>query len=806
MSVRSDYPKSLAFLKRWNPQGPWVLTAIIPDPPKSGPKTFTDTFTAAEEPRILAWLKDQGDQKHHNIYFTVNPTSRAIQVKPSREHIAALSWLHVDLDPRVGEDIDAEQRRILALLKDPSAKGLPPPTLITFSGGGYQGFWRLKLPVLLDGTEAAYEEAKRWNKQIELLLGGDNCHNVDRIMRLPGTVNWPNKKKREKGRVPALAELIEWGDATYEIKQFTKAADVQGSAAPGFAGNSVKVSGNVRRIDSVDELPKGVSDKCKVVICQGIDPDEPNKFGSSRSEWLFFVCCELVRGGCDDDLIYSIITDSDFPISASVLDKGSGIESYAIRQIERAREEAEDPMLRELNDKHAVIGSIGSKGFCRILSEERDPVMGRTNVAYQNQSDFLLRYSNRTVDFVVGNGKVISKKAGQWWLDHPRRRYYDTVVFAPGKPTPGCYNLWKGFACDAKPGGCEKYLEHVQHNICSGDAEVFAYVLDWMARAVQRPAEPGGVAIVLQGEQGTGKGKFATHFGSLFGRHFVHVVDSSLIVGSFNSHLRECIVMFADEAVTTSDKRAESLLKSLVTEKTMMSHAKGVDAEPAPNYIHTIMASNNDWVVSAAAHERRYMVLKVSSHHRQDIAYFNAIEHEMDEGGREALLHMLLTRDISGFNVFAFPRTDALLNQQEYSLSPEEEWWHNKLEEGELIPGEGWPTHVHCSHLLYDFREEMRNYRTFHRTSATRLHKLLSSVTLKSVTKVQLDPEKPVSVVQVDGIRREVPRPYAYQMPSLDEARSAWAAQGRPAKWTQVGKAHAVYPEAGPSAEDKVWG
>jgi hypothetical protein len=99
-----------------------------------------------------------------------------------------------------------------------------------------------------------------------------------------------------------------------------------------------------------------VSDRGKVVIVQGIDPDEPNKF-SGRSEWLFYACCEMVRAGCDDDIIYSVITDPQFGISASVLDKGSMTEKYALRQIERAKEEAIDPWLRKLNEQFAVIAT-----------------------------------------------------------------------------------------------------------------------------------------------------------------------------------------------------------------------------------------------------------------------------------------------------------------------------------------------------------------------------------------------------------------------------------------------------------------
>jgi hypothetical protein len=39
----------------------------------------------------------------------------------------------------------------------------------------------------------------------------------------------------------------------------------------------------------------------------------------------------------------------------------------------------------------------------------------------------------------------------------------------------------------------------------------------------------------------------------------------------------------------------------------------------------------------------------------------------MDNGGRAALLHELLARDLSEFNVRKVPVTDMLLNQQEYS-------------------------------------------------------------------------------------------------------------------------------------------
>ena len=47
------------------------------------------------------------------------------------------------------------------------------------------------------------------NAKLAQDLGGDNCHNIDRIMRVPGTINVPNAKKRSQGRVEALAYVVE---------------------------------------------------------------------------------------------------------------------------------------------------------------------------------------------------------------------------------------------------------------------------------------------------------------------------------------------------------------------------------------------------------------------------------------------------------------------------------------------------------------------------------------------------------------------------------------------------------------------
>jgi hypothetical protein len=211
-----------------------------------------------------------------------------------------MTYLHVDIDPRAGEDFEEERVRALAKLRAYPIK----PTFIVDSGGGFQGFWRLKDPYIINGDVEKYEDAKRYNLQLEMDLDGDNCHNVDRIMRLPGTINIPDARKEKKGRKRAVARLVEHNkDADYTLSTFRQAPLVQ-VQSPDLHSSSipkVNIPGNVRRLGSVDELGDNLSPNVRELIVQGKILDDPGKY-PSRSEALWFVVCSLIRAGISDEL------------------------------------------------------------------------------------------------------------------------------------------------------------------------------------------------------------------------------------------------------------------------------------------------------------------------------------------------------------------------------------------------------------------------------------------------------------------------------------------------------------------------
>lgn len=775
--MQLDAGEVVRFLNLWSPEGPWVLTAIRPD------RKAIETRTLKLVGKALEWL--QGHSADRNLYFSVNPLRHEVDKKPDREDVAALAWLHVDVDPRAGEDLALEQARILALLRAPPG-GVPPPTGIAFSGGGYQGFWKLKAPFPIDGQQDKYLEAARYNLQLELIFGADSCHNVDRIMRVPGTVNWPDEAKKRKGRKPALARIEQWNLAlAYDLSQFTPAPRVQKADAVGFGGGIIQVSGNVRRLASVDEL-NGVSDRAKVVIVQGLDPDEPKKY-PSRSEWLFYVCCEMVRAGVDNDTIYAVITDPGFGISASVLDKGGSAEKYALRQIERAREEGINPWLRKLNESHAVIGDVG--GRCKVISEVPDPSLGRSRLSLQSFDDIRNRYMNVMVQVGTnGRGDPIHKPLGKWWLEHPQRRQFEIMTFAPGMEVNGAFNLWRGFACDARPGKCDLFLGHVRDIICNGQVGYYEYLLSWMALAVQSPNHPGETAVVLRGPQGTGKSFFAKMFGSLFGRHFLQVGDPKHLVGSFNAHLRDCVLLLGDEAFYAGDKKHESVLKLLITEEMIAVEGKGRDVEFSSNCVHLILASNEQWVVPAGLDDRRFFVLDVSEKVLQKGEHFEAIRCEMNKGGREALLHFLLTRDVKQFDPRRAPQTDALRDQKLHSLDPQEEWWYTKLFDGKLLPQHpNWTARAYVSSLLYDYASTLRGQNAVnHRSTPSRLGRFLQRACPPGWPRKKQSGAN-VELPGPDGRPTMMQRPYYYLLPPLVELRAWWDAHfGGPYAWPTV--------------------
>jgi hypothetical protein len=412
-----------------------------------------------------------------------------------------------------------------------------------------------------------------------------------------------------------------------------------------------------------------------------------------------------------------------------------------------------DDVVAKLNEKYAVI-MVG--GRAAILHEQQNPSQDRIDVVLTSPTDLRLVYDNKHIPVQGGNGTRMTNPINVW-LRHPSRREYSGMVFAPDRQCPGdYYNLWRGFALEPSPGECSRYLDHIRGNIAAGNLAHYDWIVGWMADAVQNPTRRPGVSIVLRGGQGTGKGSFANHFGALFGQHYVHVSSPRHLLGNFNAHLKDALIVFADEAFWAGDKAAEGVLKSMVTEPTQMIEYKGKDVISVQNHIRIIAASNHDWVVPAGFDERRFAVFDVGDRHKQDHSYFGTISTEMQNGGLAALLHYLMHFDLAAVDLRRIPQTSALSDNKLRSADPIVRWWAGALEAGAQLPdSEAWLPEVVCKVLWESFKEATRDGRQY---SPSREH---SSVFGKELMRLCPGMSK-------SNARKDSGRVWHYCFPALD--------------------------------------
>ena len=671
-ALTPDTNAALDFLNWFSPSGPWSLTAIGTD----RKNIDTAVFFPSDADSCRAWIESRNGRQ--NLYFQINPPMHGVVKRPTKEQIARVEWLHVDIDPNPVGSMDSERTRILDSLTTGRPPNIPEPSCIIDSGNGFWGMWRLDLPVLMSGASSIVD-IERYNRKLEQVFGADSCHNVDRLCRLPGSVNIPTGQKLKRGRTLALARMQFTSETTYRLTEFAQAAvgAVDVTMAP---TGRVVIDPQGRRIANIDDLDEwGVDERVKIICVQGSHPEEgPKARDNSRSAWLFDAVCSLVRAQVPDDVIYSILINPNFRISESVLEKGAKARNYAIRQIESAQDEVVRPELRELNERHAVIQNVG--GACRVATFTRDG-QGRPSVSFQSFQDIRNGYMNRRV---VDGEKP--KRLGDFWLENERRRSYREIVFDPTEAAPpDMLNLWTGFGVEPKAGAWDRMKDHIRQVIASGNADHAIYILNWLAWSVQNPASPAEVALVLIGGKGTGKGTLVGAMMRIFGNHALQISNPDLLVGRFNAHLRDVCLLFADEAYWPGNKRFEGVLKALITEPTIPIEAKGIDAVPALNRLHIIMASNESWVVPAGEEERRYAVFELSRDRQQDHAYFAELRTEMDHGGVEAMLFDLLAWDLKGWHPRShIPRTTALARQFEETLPPLDKFIFDMLMSGEL--------------------------------------------------------------------------------------------------------------------------
>lgn len=330
------------------------LVAIHPSREEISGRDFGLDVDAAE-----SWAINQ-NRAGRGIYWSPNSIAPGVQKKPSKADVIGARFVHVDIDPPKGATWTAEEKAgALGRLQDCQ----PHPSLIIDSGGGFNAYWRIedecRDPDTVEGINRALCDK----------LGADACWNVDRILRVAGTVNWPNAKKTAAGRFPRLAEVVEEEGGEYSVEALRAAFGWR--AAPigtkGAAVAKVNVPASIALV-----TPDSI----------GLWPDHPLRAalaiaGSDRSDHTFLTIRDAVQWMLTDELIFGLMLNPGLPASGHALDQGDPVRQVR-RCIAKVRGELEIPSPPEfiLVDVPGSIRAIMDNYRMKLNAQQGKPTAG----------------------------------------------------------------------------------------------------------------------------------------------------------------------------------------------------------------------------------------------------------------------------------------------------------------------------------------------------------------------------------------------------------------------------------------------
>ena len=221
---------------------------------------------------------------NHDVYFSVCPKKAANGFKDQVKY-AGCAW--ADLDAKT---IGSKQEAYDRVWNGNFAR----PTFLVDSGNGYHGYWCFIKPVYdLEGVEQI-------NNHIARTIGADHCFNINRLLRVPGTMNYKDPSR------PKPCQIVHYSGFVYDYDFFPKQEIVRKETAK--ASINPNIDFNIRTLPF--PLPLRILEgyeNCSV--CR--KPDG----AVDRSRTDFKVACKLVEAGLSDDEIGSVFLNNEHGIS-----------------------------------------------------------------------------------------------------------------------------------------------------------------------------------------------------------------------------------------------------------------------------------------------------------------------------------------------------------------------------------------------------------------------------------------------------------------------------------------------------------
>ena len=288
-----------------------------------------------------------------------------------------------------------------------------------------------------------------------------------------------------------------------------------------------------------------------------------------------------------------------------------------------------------------VLVPIMNKAFARLQTTvalvvvRRVSNRGPNDVKYDRMKigDVQSNYKHETFNIDTGEKKECVVPIVVW-LNSRYALNYDGMTFNPrGYEDPRCappnlLNTFIGLAypqkrtytaeemVDLEENELKPFWDHVDKVWCRGNPLLFDYIKHWIWSKVTRPWYHLESALILQSDEGAGKGVIVEKMCEVIGIRYMSKPPSlqSITGNTFNrQYFENCLVMFLDEAFYAGSKATKNQVKTIITDKYISVNEKFMPQFQVENFLSMVLASNEDHVVNRDVKSRRYLNLSLSN-------------------------------------------------------------------------------------------------------------------------------------------------------------------------------------------------
>ena len=365
--------------------------------------------------------------------------------------------------------------------------------------------------------------------------------------------------------------------------------------------------------------------------------------------------------------------------------------------------------LSALQNKYALLDLAGE---IRIVDKEQanDVLSGKkSEISFYKRTEGLIVISRELENLPYA---VKASDEFKTFLVNPNTHVYNAIAFSPLATPPSTLNYWIEPSIKAKQGDWFVIQEFIHTVICNNNVLLFDYLIRYLAHMLQRPEDKPGIMIVFLSGQGTGKGTFYKLLGRVWSRTTLQVSDIGEVIGQFNAALERNYVVCMDEALFAGDKKSLDKLKSLVTEPKCRIEQKHQPSRTIDSYHRLFAASNHNHFAHVDKDDRRFLFIRLSSVHKQDQTYFDAVNDALEnDDAIAAMMYDLINLDLTGFNIRKRPLTEEHLSQRLQSLSGFERYWYEVLQSGMFDVYQEWdkPQFKSTQSLIDKYKEYDKN-------------------------------------------------------------------------------------------------